>query len=86
MGLVKIEVENFGGLDLKILSRTYDEKELLNDWFKLYPKSQHVILENNEQLDEMFEIFRDVTPVTDEEKEEEKAIIARLKKNGFKVR
>ena len=83
MGLVKIEVENFGGLDLKILSRTYDE---LNDWFKLYPKSQHVILENNEQLDEMFEIFRDVTPVTDEEKEEEKAIIARLKKNGFKVR
>lgn len=35
----------------------------------MYPNSEHIILNNTEKLNSMFEIFKDMSPVTKEEKE-----------------
>lgn len=69
LGIVKIFDEGMSGLHITILSRTYDDLDLLNEWINLYPNSEHIILNNTIELDSMFEIFRDMTPITKEEKE-----------------
>ena len=70
LGIVKIYDEYMGGVNIIIKSRTYDDANLIYEWFKLYPNSEHIILQNTEELDSMFEIFKDMTPITDEEKKE----------------
>lgn len=57
------------GVNVKILSKTYDDINLIKLWFDLYPGSEYVILENTKELDSMFEFFKDMTPITEEEKE-----------------
>ena len=69
LGIVKIYDESMSGLHITILSRTYNDLDLLNEWINLYPNSEHIILDNTLELDSMFEIFRDKTPITKEEKE-----------------
>lgn len=69
LGIVKIYDEYMSGLNIIIKSRTYDDESLINEWFNLYPNSEHVMLNNTKELDSMFEIFRDMTPITEEEKE-----------------
>lgn len=69
LGIVKLYNESMSGIDIKILSKTYDEIELINKWFDLYPDSEHVILNNTQELNSMFEIFKDMTPITQEEKD-----------------
>ncbi len=69
LGIVKLYNESMNGTNIKILSKTYDEIELINKWFDLYPDSEHVILNNTQELNSMFEIFKDMTPITQEEKD-----------------
>lgn len=69
LGLIKIYEEHMAGTGVKLLSKTYDDVNLINLWFNMYPNQEHIILENNEKLDSMFETFEDMTPVTEEEKE-----------------
>lgn len=69
LGIVKLYDESMNGISIKILSRTYDEVELINKWFDLYPDAEHVILNNTQELNSMFEIFNDMTPITQEEKD-----------------
>lgn len=69
LGIVKLYNESMNGTNIKILSKTYDEIELINKWFDLYPGSEHIILNNTQELNSMFEIFKDMTPVTQEEKD-----------------
>ena len=70
LGIVKIYDKYMSGVNIIIKSRTYDDETLINEWFKLYPGSEHIMLQNTKELDSMFEIFRDTTPLTDEEKQE----------------
>ena len=69
LGIVKIYDEHMGGVDIIIKSKTYDDETLINEWFNMYPNSEHVMLQNTQELDSMFEIFRDMTPITEEEKQ-----------------
>ena len=69
LGIVKLYDESMSGINIKILSRTYDEVELINKWFDLYPDAEHVLLNNTQELNSMFEIFKDMTPITQEEKD-----------------
>lgn len=69
IGIVKKYCEYMGGLNIRFLSKTYDDKELINEWFNLYPNCEHVMLFNTEELDYMFKPFRDMTPITQEEKQ-----------------
>ena len=69
LGIVKIHDEYMSGVNIIIKSRTYDDETLINEWFNLYPNSEHVMLQNTQELDSMFEIFRDRTPITEEEKQ-----------------
>ncbi len=81
LGIVKIYDENMGGINIIIKSRTYDDETLINEWFNLYPNSEHVMLQNTQELDSMFEVFRDMTPMNDEEKqsmEQAKVLYKRL--------
>lgn len=70
LGIIKEYEEQMGGINVKLLTKTYNTKKEFSAWFFLHPNSEHTILENNEELDSMFEIFRDMTPLTEEEKEE----------------
>lgn len=81
LGIVKIYDEYMNGINIIIKSRTYDDETLINEWFNLYPNSEHVMLQNTQELDSMFEIFRDMNPITDEEKqsmEQAKVLYRRL--------
>lgn len=69
LGIIKVYSEYMSGVNVKILSKTYDDINLIKLWFDLYPGSEYVILENTKELDSMFEFFKDMTPVTEEEKE-----------------
>lgn len=69
IGILTVTNEYVYGLETKILTKTYDDKDLLEKWFLLYPDSPHIILENNEILDFIFKVFEDcLTPITEEEK------------------
>ena len=74
LGIVKICDEHMSGVNIIIKSRTYDDEALMNEWFKLYPGSEHVMLQNTQELDSMFEIFNDMTPLTDEEKQDNERV------------
>ena len=69
IGIVKIYDECMSGVNVNLLSKVYDDVELINKWFSLYPDSEHIILQNTKELDSMFEIFRDMTPITEDEKQ-----------------
>lgn len=69
LGLIKIYEDYMSGTNVRILSKTYDDVNLLNLWFNMYPNSEQIILNNTEELNSMFEIFKDMSPVTKEEKE-----------------
>ena len=69
LGIVKIYDEHMGGVNIIIKSKTYYDETLINEWFNMYPNSEHVMLQNTQELDSMFEIFRDMTPITEEEKQ-----------------
>ena len=78
IGIIKIYDESMSGVNIRLLSKTYDNVALINEWFKLYPKSEHIILQNTKEIDSMFKIFRDMTPITKEEKNSlEKAKVLR---------
>lgn len=69
LGIVKLYNESMNGTNIKILSKTQDEIELINKWFDLYSGSEHILLNNTQELNSMFEIFKDMTPITKEEKD-----------------
>ncbi len=70
LGIIKVERENMSGVNIKFLSKTYDKIETFNKWFELYPGCEHIILPNSKKIDDMFDICRDMTPVTEDEKKD----------------
>jgi hypothetical protein len=69
LGIVKLVVEGMNGVSYKLLTKSYDDPNLLKDWFSLYPYSERIILLNNKELESMFSSFKDLTPVSQMEKE-----------------
>ena len=70
LGIIKIYEDYMSGTNVKLLTKTYDDIETMNIWFSMYPSREYVLLENTPELDSMFEIFKDMTPITEEEKTE----------------
>lgn len=68
LGIIKIYENYMSGTNVRILTKTYDDKDLFKLWFEMYPNSEHIILDNTEELNSMFEIFKDMAPITNEEK------------------
>ena len=64
LGIVKKETESSIGIDVKILTKFANSKVLLMRWMKLYPKTEHIILENNAKLESFFKDFEDLNPIT----------------------
>ena len=83
LGIVKLYDDGMSGTSVRILSKTYNDLHSLKKWLSLYPNSEYVVLNNTQKLDSMFEIFRDMTPITEEEKQEmenTKTFLKNLKK------
>lgn len=83
LGIVKLYDDGMSGTSVRILSKTYNDLHSLKKWLSLYPNSEYVVLNNTQKLDSMFEIFRDMTPITEEEKNEmenAKTLLKNLKK------
>lgn len=70
LGIIKIYNDYMSGTNVTLLTKTYDDIETMNLWFNMYPNREYVLLENTPELDSMFEIFKDMTPITEEEKTE----------------
>lgn len=70
LGIIKIYNDYMSGTNVTLLTKTYDDIETMNIWFSMYPNREYVLLENTLELDSMFEIFKDMTPITEEEKTE----------------
>ena len=70
LGIIKIYNDYMSGTNVTLLTKTYDDIETMNIWFSMYPNREYVLLENTPELDSMFEIFKDMTPITEEEKTE----------------
>lgn len=81
LGIAKIMRESMIGVDIKILTKFSDDKSYIEKWFKLYPDSEKIILENNHELTRFFEDFEDFSPVTDSEREEASIAYEKFKKN-----
>ena len=79
IGIVIVYHESMIGVSYEILSKTYDKKDLIQKWFDLYPNCDHALLRNTKELDSMFEIFEDMTPITDEEERETDEIKEQLR-------
>ena len=83
IGIVQINEESMAGLTISFKYRDFysNEKRLLRKWFSLYPKCKtatkevkHVLLPYTKDLEEMFGIYRDFTPLTKKEEEQEDRI------------
>ena len=79
IGVIKLEWDSTIGKTTIYLSKTYDDQESFYKWFTLYPNSEHVIMENNEQLEQKYGIYKDETPVTDEEIKADQELDERIK-------
>jgi len=68
LGIIKVENESSIGVNVRILTKFSDSKSCLEEWMKLYPNHEKIILDNNELLENFFKDFEDFTPVTEQEK------------------
>ena len=83
LGIVKLYDDGMGGTSVKLLSKTYNDLHSLKKQLSLYSNSEYVVLNNTQKLDPMFEIFRDMTPIIEEEKQEmenTKMLLRKLKR------
>ena len=69
IGIVKRETKSAIGVQVRLLTRFEDSKEKLEEWMKIYPDAESIVLENTTELDLFFRDFEDYTPMTEEEKE-----------------
>lgn len=70
IGIVKNYHDCMSKCRIELLSKFYDDHATFQQWFNLYPESEHIILENTEELYNMFSIFEDRRhPITEEEKQ-----------------
>ena len=70
IGIVKNYHENMVWCRIELLSKFYNDCNTFQEWFNLYPESEHIILENTEELYNMFSIFEDRRhPITEEKKQ-----------------
>jgi hypothetical protein len=67
LGIVKKETKSAIGVNIKVLTRFSNSKELLMQWMKLYPKSKNILLKNTAELELFFKDFEDCSPLTEEE-------------------
>lgn len=85
IGLIKREEQYAGGVDIKFLMKTYDDIKNIYEWFDLYQNTElvtysKVVMNNIKELEDMFAIYRDISPVTIAEKVEYKEALEELKK------
>lgn len=74
IGVVKVIHVTMAGCWFEFKSKYSDDKALIDKWFELYPDSEKIFFENNSNLNIFFEEFEDFTPITEEEKKEQKRI------------
>lgn len=74
LGIVKITNESMIGINIEIHTRFSNSKSYIEKWFKLFPNSKTIILDNTRELQDFFEDFEDYSPVTKKEKEKAQKI------------
>ena len=69
LGIVKITNKSMMGISFELHTRFSDSKSYIENWFKLFPNSKTMILDNTQELHDFFEDYEDYSPVTKKEKE-----------------
>lgn len=81
LGIVKKETKSAIGVQVRLLTKFENSKEKLEEWMKMYPDAESIVLENTTELDLFFRDFEDYTPMTEEEKRKAKEAYDNLMKN-----
>lgn len=70
LGSIKIEKESMSGLEVRIITKSSSRKEEVEEWTKLYPDSESLVIECDDITLEFFECFNDISSksMTGEEK------------------
>ena len=69
LGIIKIVTWSQIGADIQLKTKVSDSLETLEEWKKIYPGTESIILESNDSLESFFFDFDDFTLVTKEQKE-----------------
>ncbi len=70
IAIIKLTTEYAIGTNIRIVTRFSNSKDYLQKWMQMYRCGQKAILNNTEVLQSLFYEFRDLTPITEEEKAE----------------
>lgn len=69
LGMVNVVTEFMSGTKVELRVKFSDDKAYLEQWMKLYPNCEKLILDNTPELQRFFVAFQDETLVTREEKD-----------------
>jgi hypothetical protein len=84
LGIVKKVKESAIGIDISILTKFSNSKRILKKWMKLYSNCEHILIENNAELEAFFKDFEDFSPVTEDEKKSAKELYDKFMKEKLK--
>ena len=70
IAIIKLTTEYAIGTNIRIITRFANSRDYLQKWMQMYPHGQKAILNNTEVLQSLFYEFRDLTPITEQERAE----------------
>lgn len=71
LGIIKCSTHSMSGISLKIITKSSEDKSLIEDWMKSYPNEQQILIECDEKTAEFFNDFEDISlnAMTEDERE-----------------
>lgn len=82
LGIVKQVTNGMIGTQVKILTKTAVSRKKIEKWIGNYPTCQNIIIPyedgKNEEIEEFFVEFEDVSPQTEKEKKKAQELLKKL--------
>lgn len=61
LGIIKCLSHSMSGINLKIITKSSEDKSLIEDWMKSYPKEEQILIECDEKTADFFNDFEDIS-------------------------
>ena len=81
LGIIKIVTWSQIGANIQLKTKVSDSLETLEEWKRIYPGTESIILESNDSLESFFFDFNDFTLVTKKQKENARRMYEEIMKS-----
>lgn len=81
LGIIKIVTWSQIGVNIQLKTKVFDSLETLEEWKKIYPGTESIILESNDSLESFFFDFDDFTLITKKQNENARKMYEELMKS-----